>query len=323
MRAFVTPKVVVSKCIEFEHCRWNGEMIASELVRNLKPLVDFQPICPEYEIGLGVPRDPIKIVLSDDEARLVQPATDRDVSAEMLGFAGRFLDSLSAVDGFILKDRSPSCGIVNVKIYPSKEETPPVGKGAGFFGGEVLKRFPDVATEDEGRLTNFRIREHFLTKLYTTASFRGVKALSTMKDLVQFHTENKFLLMAYNQKELRLMGRIVANLDQRPVDEVILDYEDHLHRTLSRSPRYTSNINVLMHGLGYFSERLSPNERSFFLGTLEQYRAAKVPLSVPLSVLRSWIIRFENDYLLQQTFFEPYPAELMEITDSGKGRKLR
>jgi uncharacterized protein YbgA (DUF1722 family)/uncharacterized protein YbbK (DUF523 family) len=322
MRTFPRPKVIVSKCLEFASCRWNGLMISSEVVRKLKPHVEFQPVCPEVEIGLGIPRDPIRIVEQAGVKRLVQPATDRDVSREMSGFGDSLLDSLTTVDGFILKDRSPSCGIANVKVFPSKEKSAPLGKGAGFFGGKVLERFSVLPVEDEGRLTNFRIREHFLTKLYVVASFQALKAKGRMKDLVQFQAENKYLLMAYNQKEMRALGRIVANLEKLSFGEVMRKYEEHLHRAFARAPRYNSNINVLMHGMGYFSKELSSKEKAFFLDQLEQYRIGKVPLSVPVGLLRSWIIRFENAYLAQQTFFEPYPLDLVEISDSGKGRKL-
>ena len=322
MRTFLRPKVIVSKCLEFTSCRWNGLMISSEVVRRLKSHVEFQPVCPEVEIGLGIPRDPIRIVEQAGVKRLVQPATDRDVSKVMSGFADSFLDSLTTVDGFILKDRSPSCGIANVKVFASKEKSAPVGKGAGFFGGKMLTRFPHLPVEDEGRLTNFRIREHFLTKLYVYSSFRALKAKGKKKDLVQFQAENKYLLMAYNQKELRILGRIVANLDKLPFGEVMKKYEVHLYQAFARAPRYNSNINVLMHGMGYFSKELSSKEKAFFLDQLEQYRAGKVPLSVPVGLLRSWITRLENEYLAQQTFFEPYPLDLVEISDSGKGRKL-
>jgi uncharacterized protein YbgA (DUF1722 family)/uncharacterized protein YbbK (DUF523 family) len=332
MRQFARPVVVVSTCLEFAPCRWDGLMMSSEIVQQLKPFVDFQPVCPEVEIGLGVPRDPIRIVEQRANRRLVQPATDRDVSDEMHGFARTFLDSVKAVDGFILKDQSPSCGIANVKIFANKVKSTPIAKGSGFFAGEVVTRYPYLPIEDEGRLTNFRIREHFLTRLFTLAGFRELKAHAKMKDLVQFHAENKYLLMAYNQKELRLMGRIVANLERLPFGDVMKKYEDHLYRAISRTPRYTSNINVLMHCMGYFrsvipakslpsvagiQSSLSARERSFFLDQLEQYRLSKVPLSVPISVLRSWIIRFDDEYLAQQTFFEPYPLDLIDITDTG------
>jgi uncharacterized protein YbgA (DUF1722 family)/uncharacterized protein YbbK (DUF523 family) len=317
------PRIVVSKCIEFENCRWNGLRISSEVVRKLKDHVDFIAVCPEVEIGLGVPRDPIRIVVSKGDHRLVQPATGRDLTGEMTIFTGRFLDSLPEVDGFILKGRSPSCGLKEVKLHAFVDKPGGVGKGSGFFGRAVLERFPDLPVEDEGRLGNFRIREHFLTGIFTLAAFRQVKAYGRMRDIVSFQADNKLLLMAYNQTELRALGRIVANPGRRPKEEVFAEYEAHLKKALSKPSRFTSDINVLMHALGYFSDKLSHEEKAFFLDSLEQYRNEKVPLSAVLSVIRSWIVRFGEAYLERQRYFEPYPVELVEITDSGKGRKLQ
>ncbi len=322
MREFVKPKLIVSKCLGFAHCRYNGLIISDEFVSELQPHVDFNPVCPEVEIGLGVPREPIRVISVDEKLRLVQPATGRDVTDEMLGFTDSFLSSVEEVDGFILKSRSPSCGIKDVKVFRGMEKSAPVSRDAGFFGRAVSGRFPHLAIEDEGRLTNFRIREHFLAKLFTFSSFREIKASNSMKELVRFHSENKLLLMAYNQKELRILGRITANHEKKPFAEVIEGYGQHLFNAFSCAPRYTSNINVLMHAMGYFSKGLSHSEKSFFLDSLERYRSGKVPLSSNTSILRSWVIRFENEYLMQQTFFEPYPEGLIEITDSGKGRKL-
>jgi uncharacterized protein YbgA (DUF1722 family)/uncharacterized protein YbbK (DUF523 family) len=318
----IKPRIVVSKCIEFDNCRWNGLRISSEVVRKLKDHVEFLAVCPEVEIGLGVPRDPIRIVSSKGEHRLVQPATGRDLTGEMTLFAKRFLDSMPEVDGFILKSRSPSCGLKEVKLHAFADKPGGVGKGSGFFGRAVLESFPGLPTEDEGRLNNFRIREHFLTGIFTLAAFRQVKASGRMRDLVSFQADNKLLLMAYNQTELRAMGRIVANPGKRPEDEVFSEYGTHLKKALSRPTRFTSDINVLMHALGYFSDELSHEEKAFFLDSLEQYRNEKVPLSAALSVIRSWIVRFGEPYLERQRYFEPYPIELVEITDSGKGRKL-
>jgi uncharacterized protein YbgA (DUF1722 family)/uncharacterized protein YbbK (DUF523 family) len=320
MRAFVKPNVVISKCLGFAPCRWNGAVISDDFVESLKPYVSFQPVCPEVEIGLSVPREPIRIVDAGDKPRLVQPATGKDFSEKMRRFTNSFLDSLEDTDGFILKYRSPSCGMKGVKIYASAEKGAVSTPGAGFFGGAVLETFPWLAIEDEGRLRNFRLREHFLTKLLTLAPFRHLKASGSMRDAVQFHAENKFLLMAYNQKELRILGRIVANPQKRPLGEVLADYEAHLAAAFARPSRYLSNINVLMHALGFFSKKLSSGEKAFFLDSLERYRSEKVPLSVPLNLARSWVVRFGEEYLGQQTFFEPYPEALMEITDSGKGR---
>lgn len=320
MALFPRPRVVVSRCLGFAHCRYNGLTIASDEVERLKPHVDFRPVCPELELGLGVPRNPLRIVVINNEPRLMQTVSGRDLTEEMRRFADSFLSSIGELDGFILKSRSPSCGIKDVKLYSSLGKEGPMGIGRGLFGDAVLERFPHLAVEDEGRLTNFRIREHFLTKLFALARFREVRASGEMQALVQFQAENKLLLMAYNQGELAALGRIVANPERRPFAQLAKEYEARLWRALARMPRYPSMINVLMHSLGYFSERLSSQEKAFFLEMLARYREGKIPLSVPQGILRSWAVRFEEDYLLQQTFFQPYPEELVEITDSGKGR---
>jgi len=316
------PRIVVSKCIEFEHCRWNGLVISSEFVRKLDEFVEFVQVCPEVEIGLGVPRDPIRIVRSDDGLRLVQPATGRDVTGDMVSFSKRFLDALPPVDGFILKSRSPSCGIKEVKIHAAADKPGGAGKGSGFFARAVSERYPLLPIEDEGRLTNFRIREHFLTRIFTLARFRSVRESGRMKDVVSFQAGNKLLLMACNQTEMRALGRIVANTERRPVGALLDEYGEHLQRALARPSRFTADINVLMHALGYFSKKLGPGEKAFFLDTLEQYRSGKIPLSACLSVVRSWIVRFGEPCLAMQSYFEPYPIGLVGITDSGKGRKL-
>lgn len=314
MRKFSRPKVVISKCFEFENVRYDGGVISSVFVKKLMPHVDFIPVCPEVEIGLGTPRDPLRIVSVESKLRLIQPATNLDLTDEMTRFANSFLGSLPEVDGFILKSRSPTSAIKDAKVYPStNRKVAPISKGPGFFGREVLQRFSDLAVEDEGRLRNPRIKEHFLTKLFTIASFREVKASDSLRNLVNFHSENKLLLKAYNQKEMRNLGRIVGNQNRKTFPETLEDYEQHFFKALEKPPRCGSNINVLMNSMGYFSNKLTKEEKSFFLDSLEKYGAGKLPFSVNIGILRAWIIRFEEDYLAKQTLFEPYPEDLMDI----------
>lgn len=314
MREFIKPIVIVSKCLGFDHCRYNGNIINDDFVEKLKGFVEFKPVCAEVEIGLGVPREPVRVVNINGEIRLIQSATGLDLTEKMQDFANSFLNSVTEVDGFILKSRSPSCGIKDCKVYSGTEKGSAVLKRSwGFFGKAVLDKFPHLAIEDEGRLNNDKIREHFLTKLYAFSNFRKVKNSNSTQELVKFHTENKLLFMAYNQKEMRELGKIVANLKKKAFSDIITDYEQHFFRVFSQIPRYVSNINVLMHGLGYFSDRLSHEEKAFFLDSLERYRSGKVPLSVPLAVLSSLIVRFKEEYLSKQTYFEPYPENLYLI----------
>lgn len=321
MRDLVKPRVVVSKCLEFGHCRWNGDIISSEIVARMRNAVEFVPTCAEVEIGLGVPRDPVRIVLFDGERRLIQPSTGIDLTTEAVKFSSDFLESVTPVDGFVLKSGSPSCGIKDTKIYPRKERSSPVERSHGFFGGEVLRLFPDKAIEDENRLRNFKIAEHFLTKLFTIASFRMVGSMG-WEALLDFHTDNKLLLMAYHQGEMRKMGRIVADRKTRTEDKAIYEYGEHLSKALLRGPRCSTNINVLMHAMGRFSDRLSSEEKGFFLDSLMDYREGRIPLSVSMGVIRSWIIRFEDEWLERQTYFQPFPGNLLdvEVTDSCRIR---
>jgi len=176
MKAFPKPNVIVSKCLGFEACRYNGQVIRDDFVRKLEKHVNYIPVCPEVEIGLGVPRFPVRIVRSGP-TRLIQPSTNRDLTGLMNEFSERFLAGLRDVNGFILKHRSPSCGVKDVRIYPSAEKSAPLGTGPGFFGGNVQERFPGLAIEDEGRLKSYTIREHFLTKLFTLTSLRDNRLL--------------------------------------------------------------------------------------------------------------------------------------------------
>jgi uncharacterized protein YbgA (DUF1722 family)/uncharacterized protein YbbK (DUF523 family) len=313
MRFFPRPEVFISRCIEFDHCRYDGSLIPSDFVKALKPHVDFSPVCPEMEIGLGVPRDSIRIVAVNGEPRLVQPTNGLDITEKMMDFSANFLKSLPDVDGFILKYRSPSCGMKDIKVYSGSAEAGAVSKIPGFFGGAVVKSFPDLAIEDEGRLRNFNIREHFLTKLYALASFRKVKDEGSVSGLVKFHTANKLLFAAHSQKESRILGNIVASHENMGFKEQAMLYRMHLAEALKRPPKYTSKVNVLMHSLGYFSDKLSHEEKAHFLRNIDRYRARKIPFSALATMIQSWITRFGEEYLRNQTFFEPFPEDLIEL----------
>ena len=317
------PNLFVSRCLGFAKCRWNGDVIRDDFVETLKPYVRIVHNCPEAEIGLGIPRDPVRIVYRENKFRLMQLNTGRDLTAEMNLFSRKQLGSLKDVDGFILKDRSPSCGIKDVKVYPGLAPSSSIKKRPGFFAAAVLRYFPRAAVETEARLTNFTIREHFLARIFTFARFREVKESGRMKDLIEFHAETKLLLMAYNQEGMRTLGNIVANRGKTPAEEIFARYEPILAQVLSGLPRYTAVINVLMHALGYFSKKLGMEEKKFFLNTLEEFRREQIPVSVPVNLLKSYIIRFGEPYLAKQTFFEIYPQELVRVKDSGKGRSYK
>lgn len=314
---FPRPKIVVSKCLGFAACRYNKQMISCEAVKRLTPIADFIPICPECEIGLGVPRIPIRVILHNKSLQLKQLKTAKDITEDMNNFLGSFFGNLNDVDGFILKSRSPSCGYKEVKIYPSLEKVPALSKGAGFFGAKVVSDYPFHPVEDDGRLHNLSIREAFFTKLFVYIKFKAIEKTCFMKNLVEFHANHKYMFMAYNETAMRQLGSIVANHEQKQVDEVYMNYKKVLPTVFPCSPKKGAYINVLLHIYGYFKKLLSTSEKSFFLEKINQLGQRKIPLSVCLNLLESWIHRFENKYLLTQTLFKPFPEALMDMSDSS------
>ncbi len=233
----IKPIVVISNCLEFKACRYNGELIPNSFVKRLEPFVIYKPICPEIEIGLGVPRDPIKIVTKNNKRNLVQPSTGNDYTNVMDDFAKKFNNSLSEVDGFILKSRSPSCGIKDVNLYDKLDKGQRIGKTTGLFAKEVLKKFEGLAIEDEARLANHRIREHFLTKLFLLASFRHLKEKQSIAGLIKFHDVNKFILMSHNQSKTRGLGNIIGSYNNNNLEDIFNNYEEKLKIALKSVAR--------------------------------------------------------------------------------------
>jgi len=262
----------------------------------------------------------VRIICSGDEFKLIQPSSGLDLSESMRGFTSGFLDTLEKVDGFILKNRSPSCGFTDVKFYSGPERGPAIGRTAGLFGRAVVQKFGDLAVEDEGRLKNLSIREHFLTRIFALARLRKLQQSGSMRSLARFHSQNKLLLMAHSQTKLSELERIVANADRERTAIALNLYTKYFAEALRKPARRASPINVLMYTLGYFKKKLSSGEKLHFLEILEAYRQGRTPLCSAASVLRSWVIRFKLNYLRDQTFFNPFPEELMTLDDSGGSR---
>ena len=316
------PIIFLSKCIEHGYCRYDGSQISSDFIKKLEKYVDFIVDCPEVGIGLPIPREAIRILKSDEKEHLVYSQSGVDVTEKMEEYANNYVQQLKnkKVHGFILKSRSPSCGIKDVKTYKTVGKAPSTGdKTTGFFGREVLEHYEGYPIEDEGRLMNYNIREHFLTQIYTFLSFDEVLDKRSMKVLIDFHSKNKYLLMAYHQMHQKELGKIVANHENHDINTVIQLYLDLLRRSLERPLRRGTNINMLMHLFGYFKKDLLASEKAYFLDTLEKYHMKKVPFSVPIAIIYAWVIRFDEPYLKQQTIFEPYPSEILNVSDSGKG----
>ncbi|MCY6372300.1 YbgA family protein [Clostridium ganghwense] len=318
MYEFKRPTILVSKCLGFEACRYNGQMAKDDFVNNLKNYVEFITVCPEVEIGLETPRECIRIVKEKDNIKLIQPKTGKDYTEVMFEFSNEFLNSIEEVDGFILKSRSPSCGTKDVKMYTGIEKGSSSSKGKGIFGGVVIEKFTNAAIEDEGRLRDFNIREHFLTKIFILRDFRYVKNLKSIEEIINFHKRNKLLFSMYNRRQFKNLNSVLENKKQKKVSEILREYEEYLKLILARNARYTSKVSTLKECYEYFSKYLSQEEKKFTVETIEKYKNGHIPYNVPLYLLKSYAVRFNDKNIISQSLFNPYPEELVEMRDSGK-----
>lgn len=314
----VKPVVIISQCLGFGACRYNGQMQKDEFVEELKSYVKFKPVCPELAIGLGVPRESIRMVYSREGIRLMQSKTGLDLSRKMNEFTDEFFDNVNDVDGFILKTRSPSCGVKDVKVYSSLDKGPSVKKGAGVFGERVMTKYPNLAIEDEGRLKDYKIRHHFLTKIYTLAAFRMVKKSNSYDELNNFHESNRLLFNVYNSKQLKELNHIIRIRETCSIEKIVNNYEKCLGYVLAKAPRYTSNISMLVKILKHIDQRITDKEKEFILDSIHKYKTGHIPLNVPLYLIKAYLIRFDEQNILKQSFFKPYPEELIYMRDSGK-----
>ncbi len=300
---FAKPRLVVSRCF-FEHTRYDGGIISDDLIKRLEKYADFVKVCPEVEIGLPIPREPIDVFLIDGKIRLLNKTMNADLTDRMFEFSRKFAQSVSTlgVDGMILKSKSPSCGLNDAKLYGPNGKV--VSKTSGLFAKTMLEILTDIPIESEMRLTNDKLRFEFLSATFTLAKFRNV---NNKEELIKFHASNKLFFMAKNEALMRQMGRIIARKGFKEIKE---EYGTILRKLLKTHVKKPRMINALMHMYGYFKEKLSIDEKAYFMDLLNRYSTNTVSLQSVLILLKSWALRFDEKYLLEQTIFEPYPLEL-------------
>lgn len=305
-------KVGISSCLLGNHVRWNGGHKRDRyLVETLGQFVEWVPVCPEVETGLGVPRETLRLVGDADDPRLVTTKTGIDHTDAMQQWAHERLKDLAAENlcGFVFKCDSPSSGMVRVKVYNAKGH--PEKKGVGIFARAFMNRFPLIPAEDDGRLHNPGIRENFIAQIFSLKRWREARSRrSCVGNVVDFHTRNKLLLMAHSPKHLTAMGRLVAGASKMSCQELMAQYEAELLEALRLKTTTRKNVNVLQHMLGYFKKDLSADEKQELLEVIGHYYRELIPLVVPLTLFRHFVRKYDQPYLGQQTYLNPHPVEL-------------
>ena len=307
------PKIGVSACLANQAVRFDGSYISNPFINNECSLFfDIHTMCPEVEMGMGIPRKVIQLRDFGDDIRLVYSANpEHEITDDMRAYAQQKLDTLPALDGFIFKKDSPSCGVYKVPVKNHKSGMRR-RNGIGVFAEAFKQKNPNVPTEDEGRLNDAGIRENFLERIYAHYRWRQIaQAENPINMFREFHKNYKLILMAKNNIAYRKLGRMASAINADNFDEISEQYIALFMKTMAKIPSQGHHINVMMHLLGYLKNHLDKKEKAELLDWFEIYREKRVSRAMPLMLLKHHFNNHENDYIAEQYYFSPFPGKLM------------
>jgi uncharacterized protein YbgA (DUF1722 family)/uncharacterized protein YbbK (DUF523 family) len=303
----------VSTCLLGERVRYDGgHKRDAFLVEALGPWVEWVPVCPELEVGLGVPRPPIHLIGAPSSPRLVVVSTGEDLTARMRRFAEARAAELArlGLDGYVLKRASPSCGMERVKVHGASGRAAAAGRG--LYATVLMERLPLLPVEEEGRLGDAGIRENFIERVFAAARWRRFRATRPRAGaLVAFHAAQKFAVLAHSPAHYTRLGRLVADAGRRPMPELLDEYAAVFAAALAVRATRGRHTNALQHMAGFLSEGLAAEDRTELAAVVEEYRRGLVPLVVPLTLLKHHVRRAGAAYLADQVYLSPHPRELM------------
>jgi uncharacterized protein YbgA (DUF1722 family)/uncharacterized protein YbbK (DUF523 family) len=306
-------RVGISTCLLGQAVRWDGGHKREAFLTDvLAPYFEWVPVCPEVEIGMGIPREPVQLVRAEGGLRMLGTRTRRDWTEPMAEFAARRVRALERLDlcGYVLKKDSPSCGMERVKVRDAKGMARRDGRG--LFAEALLRENPMLPVEEEGRLNDAVLRENWIERVFAYRRLRSLfEGRFSLGRLVAFHTAHKLQLLAHAPEAYRRLGRLVAGAKALPRAELRGRYETGFMETLAVRATPRRQVNVLQHCLGHFRERLEPKARAALAAQVADYQKGLVPLVVPVAMIRHYVDLLGVEYLAGQVYLEPHPKELM------------
>ena len=306
-------RVGVSSCLLGETVRFDGgHKRDAFLADTFGSFVEWVPVCPEVECGLGTPREPMRLVRRRAGVRLVTVKTGVDLTDRLEQFSRRRVEELAAEDlsGYVVKKDSPSCGMARVKVFNAHGV--PTRSGSGLFAAALRDRFPHLPVEEEGRLWDPALRENFVERVFAYRRLRDLFTGSwTVAALVRFHTAHKLTLMAHAVEGYRRLGRLVAAARPAARAEIEERYTGGFMIALAAMATRRRHVNVLQHMAGYFKTQLDAASKAELANAIEDYRGGLIPLVVPITLIRHHVRVHGVSYLAGQSYLDPHPKELM------------
>lgn len=303
--------VGISSCLLGERVRFDGgHKNHSYIASTLGDYFSFRPFCPELDIGLGVPRKPIRLSRVGSPTIRCIPIDDssNDLTQRLEDCADAQQDWQLQLCGYILKKDSPSCGMERVKIW---DEVMPIREGVGIYAGRMMQNLPHLPVEEEGRLGDAVLRENFIQRVFALRRWHEMSAAGlSVSSLVEFHARHKLILMSHEQSSYRSLGQLVAKTTRDNLQEnarqYLLQFMDALKMRATRG----NHVNVLQHIQGYLKTDLDADDKQELVQTIANYRLGLLPLIVPITLLNHYFRKFPDDYISNSWYMNPYPAEM-------------
>lgn len=306
------PVIAVSACLLGEKVRFDGgHKCDNYLTQQLQPFVSFRTYCPEAAIGMGIPRPPIRLTGDVENPQAVGVKdSSQNFTLRLEKYATETAPQLTTIAGYIWKKGSPSCGMERVKVYPSATERA-IPKGIGVYSKVIQQHYPVLPMEEEGRLQDWVLRENFLLRVYTLHRWQQLQHQGiTKKELLNFHTKHKYIVMSHSQAAYQRLGQLLSQLKNSDISQLASDYIHELLFAMQRKVTRKRHSNVLLHIMGYLKKSIATADKEELLQIIDQYRQGELPLIVPITMLRHYFRLYPDPYMLQQYYLNPYPASL-------------
>ena len=306
-------KIGISACLLGKKVRYDGGSFQPALINEVFPAYfDFVSFCPEVEIGMSIPRETIRLIKTEDSVRLIAPKSGIDHTASMESYAKEKVQAMENMgcSGFILKKDSPSCGMERVKIYEAHQRSR--RNGVGLFARQLQETFPLIPVEDDGRLNDIRLREHWIERVFAVHRLnRFIEEQPNLGQLMEFHASSKMQLMVHHPQKYRLLGKKLASVEKHELPEFYPQYKTAFMDIMKTKPSIVKHVDVIYHLMGFFKKNISPGDKEELIQVIEQFRKGQVPLVVPLTLLNHHLKNFPTPWMVNQTYLNPFPGELM------------
>lgn len=310
-------KIGVSSCLLGCKCRYDGSGAKDKfVVDELSKYFELIGYCPEEKV-FDTPRDTIRLVEVQNDIRVHIGKSAKDVTDILQKSSYEFAKKAKDDNlcGFVLKSKSPTCGLERVKVYQTVN-APSEKKGVGLFTKELKKIYPYLPIEEEGRLNDPWLKENFLMQVFAYNDLNQLlQSKPEFKDLVEFHTQYKYLIFAKSQTLYKTLGSIVANHGKLALDDVLENYKLEFLKAIEKKGTINKTYNVLLHIIGYFTKYLTKDEKEHVLDTCQEYKDGIIPLIAVTKLINLYVKRFDDKYLKKQKFLHPYPKELSLRSD--------